>query len=230
MSNEEHGQQAEAYLQSLSDTKKDAEIPRGRREPEAKVKEIFDRLDKSGKEHRVRRRVYHELGRLVEQAREAQQCTFEPTTRQRPAHASVADGPGCTATERLYREGLERKMRREQAILNAPVPPFRPQKRSSVGGVGAGAGRSVPLRGSLIDGRQSKATAEGGQASPRDTLAAEEAHHHEQDGDDNREGYSTEGDGSFLAAMEDRPQLDGSDGDAMRELIDSPHGDIGHEW
>merc|ERR1719410_2959698 len=44
---------------------------RSPRVPEEKAKEIFDRLYKSGKEHRVRRCVYQELKRVVEDHRMA---------------------------------------------------------------------------------------------------------------------------------------------------------------
>eukprot|EP00929_Paragymnodinium_shiwhaense_P034927 TRINITY_DN18955_c0_g1_i1.p1 TRINITY_DN18955_c0_g1~~TRINITY_DN18955_c0_g1_i1.p1 ORF type:complete len:1055 (-),score=214.97 TRINITY_DN18955_c0_g1_i1:144-3176(-) len=155
---DEHGPQASAYLEALleaheletghpatssrrlPDEDVDPNMRRCRREPEAKAKEIFDRLYRSGKEHRVRRRVYHELGRLVEQAREAQTCTFEP----RVPLAAYPQGAAIegSVTERLYREGLERRKRREEITRNAPVPAFRPQTTTS--GRRSGCGGSSP--------------------------------------------------------------------------------------
>jgi len=103
----------------------DPNVRRSPRVPEEKAKEIFDRLYRSGKEHRVRRRVYHELGLLVEQAKEAQTCTFEP----RVPLAAYRGGqpPEGSITERLYQEGLDRIRRREELMQSAPVPTFRPQ-------------------------------------------------------------------------------------------------------
>jgi hypothetical protein len=94
---------------------------------EEKAKEIFDRLYRSGKEHRVRRRVYHELGLLVEQAKEAQTCTFEPRVPL-AAHPG-GQQPEMPVTERLFRDSFAREDRRKQkleaVILNGPT--FRPQ-------------------------------------------------------------------------------------------------------
>lgn len=140
----ETGPQASAYLEALLEAHEiDTGAPatasrrqqateeieenhrRSLRVPEEKAKEIFDRLYRSGKEHRVRRRVYHELGLLVEQAKEAQTCTFEP-------RCPLAGYPGGmpiegNVSERLYREGLDRIRRREELAKSAPAPPFRPQ-------------------------------------------------------------------------------------------------------
>jgi len=112
----------------------DLEVRRTR-VPEDKAREIFDRLYNSGKEHRVRRRVYHELGLLVEQAKEAQTCTFEPRVPLAAYPGGVPpEGP---VTERLYREGLERLRRREELTMRAPAPPFRPQTTTMAAQIGA---------------------------------------------------------------------------------------------
>jgi len=91
---------------------------------EDKAREIFDRLYKNGKDARIRRRVYAELGLLVEQAKEAQMCTFEP---QLPL-ARYPDGfqPHESINERLYRDSFDRRRRREEAKQSVPMPPFRP--------------------------------------------------------------------------------------------------------
>jgi len=99
---------------------------RSPRVPEEKAKEIFDRLYKSGKEHRVRRKVYHELGLLVEQVRDSQNCPFEPQLLQRSAGNSM----GTHVCDRLYRDGLERHRRKQeiaQMVKNTPAFPFRPR-------------------------------------------------------------------------------------------------------
>eukprot|EP00405_Crypthecodinium_cohnii_P009185 CAMPEP_0206439438 /NCGR_PEP_ID=MMETSP0324_2-20121206/12203_1 /ASSEMBLY_ACC=CAM_ASM_000836 /TAXON_ID=2866 /ORGANISM="Crypthecodinium cohnii, Strain Seligo" /LENGTH=1108 /DNA_ID=CAMNT_0053907043 /DNA_START=273 /DNA_END=3599 /DNA_ORIENTATION=- len=94
--------------------------PRPMRVSEEKAKEIFDRLYKSGQQHRVRRRVYHELGLLVDQAKHDQTCTFMPSL-------PLAAGPACgSVTERLYRDGLDRRRRREELSQQAPLPTFHP--------------------------------------------------------------------------------------------------------
>eukprot|EP00928_Gymnodinium_smaydae_P053581 TRINITY_DN3753_c0_g2_i1.p1 TRINITY_DN3753_c0_g2~~TRINITY_DN3753_c0_g2_i1.p1 ORF type:complete len:977 (+),score=172.56 TRINITY_DN3753_c0_g2_i1:195-3125(+) len=121
---------------------------RSPRVSEEKAREIFDRLYQSGKEHRVRKRVYQELGMLVERAREAQDCTFEPRV---PLAARRDQNQEGSVTERLYRESMERRRRREELALNAPSPPFRPQTTAS---------------------RARRERAEGiNPLSPRDTLA-----------------------------------------------------------
>mmetsp|Transcript_79316 Transcript_79316/g.201912 ORF Transcript_79316/g.201912 Transcript_79316/m.201912 type:complete len:962 (-) Transcript_79316:92-2977(-) len=96
---------------------------------EEKAKEIFDRLYKSGKDHRVRRRVYHELGILVDQAKHDQTCTFVP-------NVPLAAQSGCgSVTERLYRDGRDRDRRREEMSRNAPVPTFHPRISPSSAGL-----------------------------------------------------------------------------------------------
>jgi len=105
-----------------------------------KAQEIFDRLYKNGKDARIRRRVYAELGLLVEQAKEAQMCTFEP----RLPLARYPDGfqPQESINERLYRDSFDRRRRREEAKQSMPLPTFRPNmsinsatSRRSEGGV-----------------------------------------------------------------------------------------------
>jgi len=107
---------------------------------EEKAREIFDRLYKNGKDARIRRRVYAELGLLVEQAKEAQMCTFEP----RLPLARYPDGfqPQESINERLYQDSFDRRRRREEAKQNVPLPTFRPNmsinsvtSRRSEGGV-----------------------------------------------------------------------------------------------
>lgn len=96
--------------------------PRTPRVSEERAKEIFDRLHRSGREHRIRRRVYHELGLLVDQAKHEQTCTFVPNVPNAVAQS------GCgSVTERLYRDGLDRVRRREDRILQAPTPTFQPR-------------------------------------------------------------------------------------------------------
>mmetsp|Transcript_886 Transcript_886/g.2030 ORF Transcript_886/g.2030 Transcript_886/m.2030 type:complete len:865 (+) Transcript_886:134-2728(+) len=122
---------------------------------EDKAQEIFARLYRSGKEHRVRRKVYHELGLLVEQAKEAQTCTFEPRLplAQYPG-GSQPDGP---IAERLYRDGMDRMRRREELSHNAPVPSFRPATLTESGYYSSGR--------PMLDGG-----GPGMGLSPRDTL------------------------------------------------------------
>jgi len=99
-------------------------IKQSPRVSEEKAREIFDRLYKNGKDARVRRRVYAELGLLVEQAKEAQLCTFEP----RLPLAKYPDGfqPQESVNERLYRDSFERRRRRQEAKQSVPLPSFRP--------------------------------------------------------------------------------------------------------
>eukprot|EP00927_Polykrikos_kofoidii_P073730 TRINITY_DN6974_c0_g1_i1.p1 TRINITY_DN6974_c0_g1~~TRINITY_DN6974_c0_g1_i1.p1 ORF type:complete len:1118 (-),score=215.46 TRINITY_DN6974_c0_g1_i1:185-3538(-) len=145
MHNDEHGLQASAYLQALLEAHEletghsaagsrrfqedEFDVRRTPRVPEEKAKQIFDRLYKSGEEHRVRRRVYHELGVLVEQAKEAQTCTFEPRCPLAAYPGNAA--PDGSVTDRLYREGLDRRRRHEERRRGAPAPTFRPQTLSS---------------------------------------------------------------------------------------------------
>mmetsp|Transcript_31138 Transcript_31138/g.56868 ORF Transcript_31138/g.56868 Transcript_31138/m.56868 type:complete len:554 (+) Transcript_31138:119-1780(+) len=126
------------------------------RVPEEKAREIFDRLYRSGKEHRVRRRVYHELGLLVEQAKEAQTCTFEPDVPLAKYPGGVQpEGP---VAERLYRDGMERLQRREELMQTAPVSSFRPATLTESGYFAAG--RRLEIAGA----------GPGMGLSPRDTL------------------------------------------------------------
>mmetsp|Transcript_128161 Transcript_128161/g.221124 ORF Transcript_128161/g.221124 Transcript_128161/m.221124 type:complete len:1527 (+) Transcript_128161:154-4734(+) len=140
----ESGPQASAYLEALLEAHEmetgvpatssrrqllteetEIGVKKTPRVPEEKAKQIFDRLYKSGKEHRVRRRVYHELGLLVEQAKEAQTCTHLPCV---PLAAYPGGQPlEGSVSERLYREGLDRMRRREEMQRNVQPPPFRPQ-------------------------------------------------------------------------------------------------------
>lgn len=145
MHNDEHGLHASAYLQALLETHEveaghvgvgsrrfqedEFHVRRSPRVPEEKAKEIFDRLYKSGEEHRVRRRVYHELGVLVEQAKEAQSCTFEPRCPTAGYPSTVPRD--VKVTDRLYQEGIDRRRRREERQRDAPLPSFRPQTLSS---------------------------------------------------------------------------------------------------
>eukprot|EP00928_Gymnodinium_smaydae_P032517 TRINITY_DN23528_c0_g7_i1.p1 TRINITY_DN23528_c0_g7~~TRINITY_DN23528_c0_g7_i1.p1 ORF type:complete len:933 (-),score=185.55 TRINITY_DN23528_c0_g7_i1:125-2923(-) len=104
---------------------------------EEKAQEIFDRLYRSGKEQRVRRRVYQELGLLAEQAREEENGALDPARSpgSPPADNMVGgDAPPVSdaeVTERLYQQGLEWMRRREELAMAAPVPSFRPQTMTS---------------------------------------------------------------------------------------------------
>lgn len=156
----------EAHQFGAAHPSEDAGAHRAARVPEEKAKEIFERLYKSGKDHRIRRRVYSELGLLVEQAKEAQTCTFEPHLPT--AGQFVGALPEGSVTERLYRDGLDRRRRREDMVRQAPVPSFRPRTSTSpthhlVPGCGRRAGETHAYL-----------------MSPRDTLSAaggEEAGH-----------------------------------------------------
>eukprot|EP00930_Biecheleria_cincta_P016171 TRINITY_DN13253_c0_g1_i2.p1 TRINITY_DN13253_c0_g1~~TRINITY_DN13253_c0_g1_i2.p1 ORF type:complete len:1120 (+),score=237.77 TRINITY_DN13253_c0_g1_i2:39-3362(+) len=162
MGGELQGPHVTAYLDSLiqerggrGDTsilsQEDGSPRRSPRMSEEKAKEVFDRLYKSGKEARVRRRVYSELGLLVEQAKEAHTCTFEP----RLPLAKYPQGfvPQKTINERLYQDSFDRRRRRQEMQETAPVPLFRPHTSMS----------SMPtLR------------RDAGGLSPRDTLASED--------------------------------------------------------
>jgi len=129
--------------------------------PEEQAKQIFDRLYKAGKEYRVRRRVYQELGLLVEQAKEAQICTFEPNA----APGTYRDGyQAGSASHRLYNDGKERQRRREDQIRNAPVPSFQPQT--------VGAMRREREQLARLQMREGVPPIEGS-SSPRDTLDAD---------------------------------------------------------
>lgn len=95
---------------------------RSARVSEAQAQEIFDRLCRAGREQTIRRRVYTELGLLVEQ-------TQKTIPVPRVPHAQYKGGiqpQGCI-TDRLYRDGLDRKRRLNELVLHAPAPTFRPQ-------------------------------------------------------------------------------------------------------
>lgn len=94
---------------------------------EEKAREIFDRLYASGKEQRIRRRVYLELGQMVNQAKDSKNCTFKPRTLARSTSPRDALAQEGAATDRLYFDGLERIRRREEMVRGAPTPTFRPQ-------------------------------------------------------------------------------------------------------
>lgn len=127
------------------------------RVPEAKAAEIFERLHRTGKEHRVRRRVYLELGLMVEQAREAQTCTFEPRVPLAQYYGGIT--PLAGVSDRLYNDSLARKQRLAQLAQNFPAPSFQPQTLASAGR-GQDSFRASRMRGQ-------------GVLSPRDTLPAE---------------------------------------------------------
>jgi len=127
----------------------DPNARRSPRVPEEKAREIFDRLYKSGKEHKTRRRVYHEVGLLVEQAKLDQTCTFEPAVPRAGYPGGAA--PDGSVSERLYRESIDRRQRREERALQTPAFPFRPRISSQMGSFSRRGGGEMGL-------------------SPRDTL------------------------------------------------------------
>eukprot|EP00931_Biecheleriopsis_adriatica_P020313 TRINITY_DN13619_c0_g1_i1.p1 TRINITY_DN13619_c0_g1~~TRINITY_DN13619_c0_g1_i1.p1 ORF type:complete len:1061 (+),score=272.69 TRINITY_DN13619_c0_g1_i1:85-3267(+) len=157
-------QATSAYLEALLEAHHDnqarqlmEEDMHARQQPsprmsEEQAKVVFDRLYKSGKAFRVRRRVYSELGLLVEQAKESEMCTFEPHL---PLARRRQDYLPSSINERLYQDSFLRRKKREEMTQKAPVPSFRPQtSRSSLPTLR----RGEPGAGGL---------------SPRDTLARE---------------------------------------------------------
>lgn len=97
-------------------------------ESEEKVQQIYERLYNSGREHNIRRRVYSELGKMAEDVRFAETCTFEPTPSASKLPATVRGrSPGSEPIgERLFREDVERRRRLEELQAQVPQPPFRP--------------------------------------------------------------------------------------------------------
>lgn len=100
------------------------------RVPEEKAKEIFDRLYKSGQELRCRRTVYSRLGELVQEAKNAQTCTFEP----RVPLAQYRGGAPSQGTvfDRLHQDMNDRTKRRDQLLRQNPGPSFRPKTNDTM--------------------------------------------------------------------------------------------------
>lgn len=122
--NREHGSRTQLVEELESQSRRSPRVP------EQKAKEIFDRLCKSGKEYKVRRRVYAELGQLVEQTKVMQSMPGVPRV---PLAAYKGDiQPEESVTERLYQEGLDRNRRRQDMMMSAPTPSFRPQTLSQL--------------------------------------------------------------------------------------------------
>lgn len=135
----ETGQPATGSRRSLHHEDQELEPPVGykRRVSEGEAKKIFDRLYQSGKDHRTKRQSRFQLGLLAQESQEREACPFEPNLRSTHQGFQRSPQAGEDVSRRLHEEAKERRLKREQAIRQAPVPPFHPQTTASAGNLAA---------------------------------------------------------------------------------------------